>query len=67
MLMDGGREDVSKPDNDDETRAMKCGDYVESGDGNEDDSNSDGNDECACTYIGGTNYVALTGEEKGRD
>ena len=55
-----GAEDDSKSCGDDETRAMKCGDYDEAGGGREGSSNSDYDDGRTCTYIGDTNYVALT-------
>ena len=61
---DGSREDDSESDSDDETRATKCGDCDETGGGREDGLNL-GSDERACTYIGGTNYVALTREGRG--
>ena len=62
----GGREDDFNSDSDDDTRPTNYGDYVESDGGREDDFNSDSDDERACTYIGDTNYVALTEREKGR-
>ena len=46
------------------TRATKCGDYNETGGGREDGLNLGSDDESACTYIGDTNYVALTGHQR---
>ena len=43
---------------------MKCGDYDESGGGREDDFDAGCDDERACSYIGDTKYVALTGRRR---